>query len=107
MTMIEARRIAVLLGVVDGAKEFRESFEDSKKAFILVGDFNASDGPPHDDDSREGWEGEIWLPRDIAIETMRWIEARALAEIEGYGVTLPDTQKSASPAEAKGGAFDE
>ena len=38
---------------------------------------------------------------------MRWIEARALAEIEGYGVTLPDTQKSASPAEAKGGAVDE
>ena len=41
--MSGVRRIAVLLGVADSAKEFRESFEDSKKALVPLTGFEPVD----------------------------------------------------------------
>lgn len=87
--MAEVRKAADLVKVHDQAADWRESFENDKHAstqpYIQFGEIT---GRRQADGMGEGhgWDGDLIVPRPVAIEMMRWLEQHALAELEKMGV---------------------
>lgn len=88
MNMAQAKRIADILKTLDDAEcfgaAFREPSEDSRN-YILFEDVVEADNIDGDG-TRGAWEGEIKLPRDIAIEMMEWLKKRVKQELSKLGV---------------------
>lgn len=88
MTLDQAKRLSDILKTLEDSQTFGISFaekSDEGRNFVLFGDIVAAtniDG----NGTRGGWEGEIRLPRDIAIEMMGWLEQRVDAELKTLGV---------------------
>lgn len=83
----QARRIALLLDVLDEAREWRESFDETKRNYVGFDNIVSADNLGLNGE-RGGWDGAISLPKELAIEMMRWLEARAMKELTELGVSV-------------------
>jgi hypothetical protein len=87
--MADVRKAAELVRLHDQAVEWREAFEADKHAraqpYIQFGEIT---GRRQADGMGEGngWDDQLIVPRSVAIEMMRWLEHRALAELKRMGV---------------------
>lgn len=67
--MKQAREIAQLIKVLDGLRDWRKSFAESKKPFIdfmEISECTQLDGLG----DGNGWEGPLIIPRELAIDMM-------------------------------------
>lgn len=85
MTMDKVRAIAEMVRVHDQAIEWRESFDDDKQLYIQFGEIT---GRRQIDGMGEGrgWDGDLIVPRTVAIEMMRWLERYVLEALQKSGV---------------------
>lgn len=91
MTRVE--RIRLLTQTVIDATEWRETFEEADKvtqAIIVLAEFNGTEAMSVTGKGRtlKGWQGDASLPREMAIEWMRWLEDKATTELKSMGVDL-------------------
>lgn len=90
-TAADVRRARILLGTLEMAEEFRESFEDEeytpKFPMVALRDINVSE-EPSDSAKAQGFLGEIVMPKEMGIEMMLWLESRAREELEKIGVKV-------------------
>lgn len=87
-TAADVRRAKTLLATLDGAREYAETFEDAKYEnfpIVELRDVNVSE-EDHDGRRSQGFEGSLEIPKHLAIEWMRWLEARARFELDKIGV---------------------
>lgn len=78
MTMDKAIRVNALSQAVIDAKEWRETFEQNADADHAVVEFDEVNARKSvDDGTTYGFDGRLRMPRDIAIEMMKWLEERA------------------------------
>ena len=86
MTKAQLRKAADLLQVADNAKLWREEFERDRQRFI---EFSDVTGRPCVDGMGEGrgWDGNVILPRAVAIEMMAWLETQARRRLKELGVS--------------------
>lgn len=84
--MSELRSATDWLQIAEGSSEWRAVFEKDKQRYIQLSDIT---GRPQIDGNGagRGWEGEIIVPRAMAIEMMAWLEKRARDELKKLGVT--------------------
>lgn len=92
-TTADVRRARTLLETLDNAREWRETFEDaSGKEYELV-EFSdiylCESGTSGDSRTLHGYEGRLVMPREDAIEMMKWLEIHAHDELAKIGVALP------------------
>lgn len=87
-TAADVHLAKTLLVTLDGAREFRESFEDAKYEnfpIVELRDINLTE--EHKQSRRSvGFEGSLEIPKSLAIELMQWLEARVRDELEKIGV---------------------
>ena len=84
--MDQAIRIAALAQAVVDAKDWRETFEKKEcqkpsHAIVAFGDDNCMQDSI-DSDTMHGYDGWLRMPRDVAVEMMKWLEGRAAKELE-------------------------
>lgn len=88
MTMDEAVRHAALAQAVIDAREWRETFDDHKNHEGKLNVVRFEQGYLSDrvknSDTSQGFEGGLHMPRDIAIEMMRWLEDHTTKELEKH-----------------------
>lgn len=86
MTMAQLRSAADWLKVLDQAEDWRANFADhAKTPFIEFRDICTQeqlDGMG----TMRGWEGELIVPRAVAVEMMTWLAERARGELKKLGV---------------------
>lgn len=86
MTMAQLRTAADWLRVLDQAEDWLGSFRDhAKKPFINFSDIMETtqlDGMGEG----SGWDGQLIVPRDVAVEMMEGLVKRARDELAKLGV---------------------
>lgn len=84
--MAELRKAAEWLSVLDQAADWRSNFaEHSKAPFIEFGQISTqtqADGMG----TGRGWDGDLIIPRDVAVDMMATLERRARDELKKLGV---------------------
>lgn len=92
MMAAEVVRARILIAVLDDAKEWRETFEEPQNALlstVIFGEIGMTAGAERKGDrSVSGFEGALDLPREMAVEMMVWLEARARDELDKLGVKV-------------------
>jgi hypothetical protein len=86
----DVRLARTLLATLDGARDFRENFEDAKYVnfpIVELRDICLTEEPKESRRS-QGFEGALEVPKDLAIEWMQWLEARARQELDKIGVRV-------------------
>lgn len=82
MTMADAIRLVALAQAVIDAKDWRETFEQNEGDEHAIVQFDDIDLKASvDSGSAQGFDGSLRMPRDLAIEMMKWLEERATAEL--------------------------
>ena len=85
MNVTEAIRLSALAQAVIDAKEWRETFEDANNHDNKYDIAHFEDVSLRDkvrNATSSGFEGSLMMPRDIAIEMMKWLEDRASSELK-------------------------
>jgi hypothetical protein len=83
----DVRRARVLLATFDDSRDWLETFEleTNEGNLVIIDDINLT---ADDDKIRHGFDGDLRVPRDLAVEWMRWLHERSRAELEKIGVKV-------------------
>jgi len=90
VTVVEVRKAAVWLAILEQATDLREAFEESSETkdypFLCFHEIWNVDRLEGWKNAGHGWEGEFIVPMPFGIDIFKWIEARARDELEKLGV---------------------
>jgi hypothetical protein len=86
MKMTAARKVSDLLASLDSIREWRETVEKEKKRFWFFGDNNAGHGQLDGMDAYTAYEGDLKLPREMAVKMLKWAEEETVLELSKLGV---------------------
>jgi len=93
MTEAKVRRVAELLAARDDLEIWRETLEESltehsAATMVSFGDINCHEPGRTDNKTLHGWDGDLLLPRDIAIRMLLREAAAISEELTALGVTV-------------------
>lgn len=91
MSRDKIRLAMVLLPILDELVEFRESFEDpeySKYPVVKFEDISVSEFYKKDGRQSVSFQGNLEIPKTLAIEMFKWLEQRTREELEKIGVKV-------------------
>lgn len=100
LTAAEVIRIGALAEAYIGAIEWRETFEESTDAVVSFGTSNSTRARVTATDL-QSFEGELVMPRDIAIRLLRWLEQRVLEDLEAMRPTMDEQERPKTPPAGK------
>lgn len=84
-----AREVAELLTRLDSIRDWKANFRDhAETPFIEFGAISTqeqADGYG----TMQGWDGELILPRQMAVEMMQWAEDLVTARLEKLNIEVP------------------
>jgi hypothetical protein len=88
----DARRVADLLAARDEIEDWLVSLrasvtEHPESRMISFGDV-AVLKPNRESEERDGWEGDLRVPRDIGIRMLEWARDQAMVALGRLGVEL-------------------
>jgi hypothetical protein len=86
MTVDQLKTAISLLRALIDAQEWRETFEARAEPYVIFDNGSVSHKPRGEDRDRHGFVGDLEIPRDLAIDAMRFIEARATEGLTALGV---------------------
>lgn len=90
-TADDVRRAKTLLATLDDARDYRESLElpDKEGEDYPLAAFDVA-LTQENRDGRQSitFEGQLEVPRSLAIEWLQWLEARARGELAKIGVKV-------------------
>ena len=86
MTLEQAREVAMLILVHDRAVEWRETFEENTNhPIVSFSEIRMMDDLVEETNA-DSFEGDLRMPREIALDMMRWLEATMKARLQKLGV---------------------
>lgn len=96
LALDDVRRLHTLSQTILDATEWRDTFDDRVEQVVFFGNIAMGEAR---ESGRQGWEGELAVPKDIAIEMLGWLETRARTELAAMR-----TGDASNQPEREGGA---